>query len=78
MIGALQRLGERWALARNAVRCLKSVAEIVFARCDEDGSLLSQAHSFRDSAIDEGDSASNPMWFDLFSVDELQGNFFDI
>lgn len=78
MVGALQRLGERWALARNAVRCLKNVAEIVFSTYDEDGSLSSQAHSFRDSAIDEGDNASNPMWFDLFSVDELQGNFFDI
>lgn len=78
MVGALQRLGERWALARNAVRCLKSVAEIVFSTYDEDGSLSSQAQSFRDSAIDEGDSASNMMWFDMFSVDELQNNFFDI
>ncbi|KAM0704314.1 hypothetical protein Q7P35_008547 [Cladosporium inversicolor] len=78
MVGALQRLGERWALARNAVRCLKSVAEIVFTTYDEDGSLSTEAQSFRDSAIDEGDNVSNPMWFDLFSVDELQGNFFDI
>jgi len=78
MVGALQRLGERWTLARNAVRCLKGVAEIVFSTYDEDGSLSSQAQSFRDSAIDEGDNASNTMWFDLFSVDELQGNFFDI
>ena len=78
MVGALQRLGERWTLARNAVRCLKGVAEIVFSTYDEDGSLPSQAHSFRDSAIDEGENASNTMLFDLFSVDELQGNFFDI
>jgi hypothetical protein len=79
MTGALQRLGERWALARNAVRCLKGVAEIVFSTYDEDGSLPSQAQSFRDSAIDDGDNnTSNTMWFDLFSVDDLQSNFFDI
>lgn len=78
MVGALQRLGERWTLARNAVRCLKSVAEIVFSAYDEDGSMSSQANSFRDSAIDEGDNVSNQMWFDLFSVDDLQSNFFDI
>jgi hypothetical protein len=78
MTGALQRLGERWALARNAVRCLKGVAEIVFSTYDEDGSLCSQAQSFRDSVIDDGDNSSNTMWFDLFSVDDLQSNFFDI
>lgn len=79
MIGALQRLGERWTLARNAVRCLKNVAEIVFSAHDEDGTLSSQACSFRDSAIDEGDNTSNNMaWFDMFSADDLQGNFFDI
>jgi hypothetical protein len=78
MTGALQRLGERWALARNAVRCLKGVAEIVFSTYDEDGSLSSQAQSLQDSAIDDGDGSSNTMWFDLFSVDDLQSNFFDI
>ena len=61
----------------DAVRYLKGVAEIVFSTYEEDGSSSSQAHSFRDSAIDEGDNAINPMWLDLFSVDELQGNFLD-
>lgn len=77
MIGALQRLGERWTLARNAVRCLKSVAAIVFSTQDENNALSSEARSFQDSAIDDSDAASNPMWFDLFSADDIQSNFFD-
>ena len=77
MIGALQRLGERWTLARNAVRCLKSVSAIVFSTQDENNALSSEARSFQDSAIDDSDAASNPMWFDLFSADDIQSNFFD-
>jgi hypothetical protein len=78
MIGALQRLGERWTLAGNAVRCLKSVAEIVFSTNDEDSTSSSQACSFRDSAIDNGDATSNLMWFDMFTADGMQSNPFEI
>lgn len=81
MIGALQRLGERWTLARNAVRCLKSVADIVFSTNEDNSTVNSQACSFRDSAVDDNDDddgTSNPMWFDLFSADNLQSNFFDL
>jgi hypothetical protein len=74
MLGALQRLGERWTLAGNAVRCLKNVADIVFSINDEDGTSSSQACSFRDSAIDSGDATSNLMWFDMFTADGMQSN----
>jgi hypothetical protein len=78
MLGALQRLGERWTLAGNAVRCLKNVAEIVFSTNDEDGTSSSQACSFRDSAIDNSGATSNLMWFDMFTADGMQSNPFDI
>jgi hypothetical protein len=80
MLGALQRMGERWTLAQNAVRCLKVVAEAVFSAGgdDGDGATSSQARSFLDSAMDDGETASNPLWFDLFSMDSMQNNFFDV
>jgi hypothetical protein len=78
MLGALQRMGERWVLAQNAVRCLKIVAEAVFSAGGDDGATSSQARSFLDSAMDDGESASNPLWFDLFSMDNMQNNFFDV
>ena len=78
MLGALQRMGERWTLAQNAVRCLKIVAEAVFSAGSDDGATSSQARSFLDSAMDDGESASNPLWFDLFSMDNMQNNFFDV
>ena len=77
VLGALQRMGERWALAQNAVRCLKVVAENVFSAGSDDGAS-SQARSFLDSAMDDGETASNPLWFDLFSMDNMQNNFFDV
>ncbi|KAM0696687.1 hypothetical protein Q7P36_003936 [Cladosporium allicinum] len=78
MLGALQRMGERWMLAQNAVRCLKIVAEAVFSAGSDDGATSSQARSFLDSAMDDGEGASNPLWFDLFSMDNMQNNFFDV
>ena len=78
MLGALQRMGERWVLAQNAVRCLKIVAEAVFSAGSDDGATSSQARSFLDSAMDDGEGASNPLWFDLFSMDNMQNNFFDV
>ncbi|GAB7358608.1 hypothetical protein MBLNU230_g3839t1 [Neophaeotheca triangularis] len=78
MLGALQRMGETWVLAQNAVRCLKTVAETVFSAGSDDGATSSQARSFLDSAMDDGEGASNPLWFDLFSMDNMQNNFFDV
>jgi hypothetical protein len=78
MLGALQRMGERWTLAQNAVRCLKIVAEVVFSAGGNDGVTLSEARSFLDSAMDDGETTSNPLWFDLFSMDDMQNNYFDI
>lgn len=79
MVGALQRMGERWVLAQNAVRCLKVVADAVFSASNDDGATSSsQARSFLDSAMDDGESASNPLWFDLFSMDNMQNNFFEV
>lgn len=75
MLAALQRLGETWPLAANSVRSLKAVARIVFSTRDEDA--FSASCSFGDSAMDVNENFSNPLWFDLFSLDDMQSNIFD-
>lgn len=75
MLAALQRLGETWPLAANSVRSLKAVARIVFSTRDEDA--FSASCSFGDSAMDVNENFSNPLWFDLFSLDDMQSNMFD-
>lgn len=77
MLGALRRLGEQWTLAQNAARCLKVVAETIFSTRDGDSASSPQA-SFRDSAMADSDSMdNNPLWFDLFSIDEMPSSFFE-
>lgn len=78
MLGALQRLGERWTLAQNAARCLKCVAETIFSTHDGDNALSPHAASFRDSVMADSDSIdNNPLWFDLFSTDEMPSGLFN-
>ncbi|KAM0717954.1 hypothetical protein Q7P37_006286 [Cladosporium fusiforme] len=78
MLGALRRLGARWTLAHNALRGLKSVAEIVFTVQDESSAPTSGNASLHDSAMDIGDNPGNLSWFDLFSMDDMQGNLFAV
>lgn len=78
MLGTLQRMGEKWTLAQNAVRCLKLVAETVFSQRHGDEAASSQAYSFQNSAIDVGEGFTNTPWFDLFSTDDMQSNLFKI
>lgn len=77
MLGALQRLGEVWPLASNAVRALRPVAETVFTRRKQ-GPPSSNASSFHDSVLDinTGD-ASDMLWFDLLAGDNLPNVFFN-
>lgn len=78
MLGALQRLGERWQLAQNAARCLKAVAEATYSAQDGDDALSPRAVSFQDSGMADSDSmGNNPTWYDLFSMDEVPSGFFD-
>lgn len=78
MLGALQRLGEQWILAQNATRCLKAVAETIFSM-HGDSASSPRAASFQDSALADSDSMEhNPLWFDLFSMDEIPDGFLDM
>ena len=77
MLGALRSLGERWAVAQNAVHYLRVIAETVFSRRDDTDVML-----YNDSTLHENDSGigadfGNLSWFDLFSPDQLQGALLD-
>ncbi|KAL1588605.1 hypothetical protein WHR41_02730 [Cladosporium halotolerans] len=72
MLGALQRLGEMWPLAANAVRPLKTIAGIVLSARNEE--VPSEPCSFQDSAIDPNESFNDMLWFDLFSAEDMQNN----
>lgn len=71
MLGALERLGTRWMLARNAVRKLRMVAETVFVTSEEIAALSSETNSIHDSAIVAYDALSESFWFDLFSPENM-------
>lgn len=77
MLGTLQRMGETWTLAQNAVHCLKVVAENLFSPqppTDE----TAASPSFQSNEVDVGQVFNNTAWFDLFATDDIQGNFFNI
>lgn len=69
MLGTLQRMGGKWTLAQNAVRCLKIVAETLFSPRHGGEAACPQAFSFQNSATNVDENFSNAPWFDLFSRD---------
>lgn len=71
MLGALDRLGTRFALAQNAARKLRIVAETVFVTSEEITALSSETNSLHDSAIVACDGLSDSFWFDLFSPENM-------
>lgn len=78
MLGALHRLGERWALAQNAAQCLKVIAETILLTYDGHNTWSPRAPSFQDSAMADSDiMGTNSSWFDLFSMDEMPSDFFN-
>ena len=69
MLGALQRLGGRWALARNAVHCLKPAAEVVFS--SQNRNELSNCENIRGSFLDIRLDLANSSWFDLLFTESV-------
>jgi hypothetical protein len=75
MLGALQRLGERWPLAHNAVQCLKPAAETVFAVRSGHEDASSEAFSLQYPTLDSDGGSANPLWFDLLFAEPVQDGF---
>jgi hypothetical protein len=74
MLATLQRMGETWTLAQNAVLCLKVVAENLFSpQPPRDG--IAASPSFQSNEMDTGQVFNNTAWFDLFATDDIQDNF---
>lgn len=74
MLGALDRLGSKWVLARNAVRKLRVVAETVFVTSEVITVPSSETNSHHDSAIVACDELSESFWFDLFSPENMHAD----
>ncbi|CAI6339111.1 unnamed protein product [Periconia digitata] len=78
MLGALQRLGEIWPLAHNAVQCLKSAAETIFASCSGQDDAALEAFSFQYPTTGDGIGLANSQWFDLLFAAPVQDNLADM
>lgn len=76
MLGALRSLGQKWAVAQNAVHYLKVVADTIFS--SHEIPEQSSVNSVHDSGIEISEIPNNTSWFDLFMADELQDQLFNV
>ena len=74
LLGLLAELGRRWAVARDALQPLKTIADTIFGEPRPETALPLDQLPVQGENENAKDVAGIP-WFDLFSMDELMADF---